>query len=261
MNRQIKRLPRSQGFTLIELLVVISIIALLIAILLPALGQARATARMAQCSSLLKQWGIADAIYVNDSRGITLPVVYQDPTAVDGARHWYENHHWNQNLGITSPGPAYDTYYWPVELLCPDAQLALNEMRPPGKAAAQRSYAMNWQKSFDEAEWADPAMGEYRIEEIVQPSNLMHTSDGLTWVTRRAGPNASTTTVYDTYEGEIPGVAAESFATRHLRGDDPKSGMGNMLFFDGHVESRNLANVAAKANATYHNPPSRGPGG
>ncbi|MEX0744843.1 MAG: DUF1559 domain-containing protein [Phycisphaeraceae bacterium] len=56
------------GFTLIELLVVISIIALLIALLLPALGKARETVRMVSCSTQLRQQGIAMAVYVNDYR-------------------------------------------------------------------------------------------------------------------------------------------------------------------------------------------------
>lgn len=58
------------AFTLIELLVVLGIIALLVSILLPALGQARETARHLKCLTNLKGIGVGFQVYLNDSKNI-----------------------------------------------------------------------------------------------------------------------------------------------------------------------------------------------
>lgn len=67
----------STGFTLIELLVVVSIIALLVAILLPALGKARKQARATVCMSNLKQLGLVVFMYHDENNDFI-------PRSIDG---------------------------------------------------------------------------------------------------------------------------------------------------------------------------------
>ena len=82
-----------RGFTLIELLVVVAIIAILAAMLLPALNRARDAAKTASCQAGLKNLGIAMSLYSTDYGGY-LCWHYHRQGPVDGwtcnAYNWYE---------------------------------------------------------------------------------------------------------------------------------------------------------------------------
>lgn len=104
-------------FTLIELLVVVAIIAVLVALLLPALAQAREEGKAVSCLSNFRQIGFAARMYLEDSRGQFFPLGRQFqyfPYKEDGYTPWWDylRAYGNINQSSPVPWPSWDT--WPA---------------------------------------------------------------------------------------------------------------------------------------------------
>ncbi len=138
------RLNPRPGFTLVELLVVIGIIALLISILLPALGAANAQARVVKCTSNVRQLAIALVNYTVENRGkfppniLTLqtqgpfgPVAYSPPPGQVSANFWYDLDRLGKYLPKATVEPGTTSVGGPI-MQCPAAPSDEN-----------RTYSMN----------------------------------------------------------------------------------------------------------------------
>jgi prepilin-type N-terminal cleavage/methylation domain-containing protein/prepilin-type processing-associated H-X9-DG protein len=127
---------RERGFTLIELLVVMSIIAILIALLLPAVQSAREASRRAACTNNLKQLGLAMQNYV--STNDALPPVCVDPEWNSNNRPLPQPHqNWSQHarlLPYLEQQVAYNAINWSFGARWSDGDFVYADPNPPDNA-------------------------------------------------------------------------------------------------------------------------------
>ena len=229
-----------RAFTLTELLVVVGLIALLIALLLPAMARARRSAYRVACGSNVRQLALANFLYLNESRDWYLPVKWGiDLTPPPGwpprppglapptiaTLNWVNNPAFRRNLNLPQFNAAGRV---PGKWVCPLATLALSQGTAKGYPWA-RTYGYN----AEGIGWySNPTVyytGLKRGEVRAGHRKLMF-ADAVGSAITRAG-----STRYERY-GEFWGLAPDtgqpvtgSTAYRHENG-------AMVAFFDGHVE-------------------------
>jgi len=207
---QLNRNPR--GFTLVELLVVIAIIALLAALLLPALSRGKSSAKRIECANNLRQLRIAFEVYVSENGGQMPPC---QPT-----NRW--------------PAQLYAHYSNLRLLLCPRDDQAVDQAStsatnaPPDEAP--RSFLMNGFQDYFQPSDAPPA--KTKLVASVNEHAIRHPTEAIVF-----GEKKSQSAQFYVLLDSAATYLADLEESRHGGKEGPanQSGYSNYAFADGHV--------------------------